>query len=112
MERLIRVRHVDADIIRLGIDAVEVHLVLDIARETPRGIHGQIRIIPADGHTERNSSVCDQRADRAEADDTQRLAHELRAGELGLALLDKRRNVLTLAVETLDPVNAAEHIAR
>ena len=112
MERLIRVWHVDADIVRLGIDAVEVHLVLDIARETPGGVHGQVRVVAADVHAERHGGICDQRADRAEADDAQCLAHELRAGKLGLALLDKRRNVLTLAVKTLDPVNAAEHIAR
>ena len=82
MERLVRIRHVDADIVRLGINAIEVHLVLDIARETPRRIHGQIRVVTADVHAEVHGGVGNERADCAEADDTQRLAHELRAGEL------------------------------
>ena len=112
VERLIRIRHVDADIVRLGIDAVEVHLVLDIARETPRRVHGQVRIVTADVHAEVHGGVRDERADGAEADDTQRLTHELRAGKLCLALFDEGGNVLTPAVEALDPVDAAEHIAR
>ena len=112
MVRRIRIWDIDADIIRFGIDAIEIHLVLDIARQTPCGIHGQIRIIPADGHTERNSSVCDQRADRAEADHPKRLAHKLGASKLRFALFNERGDVLAPAVEPLDPVNAAEHIAR
>ena len=40
VERLIRIRHVDADIVCLGIDTVDVHLMLDIAREAPCGIYG------------------------------------------------------------------------
>ena len=112
MERLVRVRHVDADIIRLGIDAVEVHLVLDIAREPPRRVHGQVRIISADIHAEAHGSVGDERADRAKADDAQRLAHKLGACKLRFALFNERGDVLAPAVESLDPVNAAEHIAR
>lgn len=112
MVRRIRIRDIDADIVRLGIDAVEIHLVLDIARQTPCGIHGQIRIIPADGHTERNSGVCDQRADRAEADHPKRLAHKLGACKLRFALFNERGDVLAPPVEPLDPVDAAEHIAR
>jgi len=112
MVRRIRIRNVDADIVRLGIDAIEIHLVLDIARQTPCGIHGQIRIIPADGHTERNSSVCDQRADRAEADHPECLAHKLGASKLRFALFNERGDVLAPAVESLDPLDAAEHIAR
>ena len=112
MVRRIRIRDIDADIIRFGIDAIEIHLVLDIARQTPCGIHGQIRIIPADGHTERNSGVCDQRADRAEADHPKRLAHKLGACKLRFALFNERGDVLAPPVEPLDPVDAAEHITR
>ena len=112
MERLIRVWHVDADIVRLGIDAVEVHLVLDVTRETPCGVHGQVRVVAADIHAERHGGVCDERTDRAEADDAQRLAHELRAGKLRLALFNERGDILPPPVEPLDPVDAAEHVAR
>ena len=112
MVRRIRIRDIDADIIRLGIDAIEIHLVLDIARQTPCGIHGQIRIIPADGHTERNSGVCDQRADRAETDHPERLAHKLGACKLRFALLNECGDVFAPAVEPLDPVDAAKHVTR
>ena len=65
VERLVRIRHVDADIVRLGIDAVEVHLVLDIARETPCRVHGQVRVVTADIHAEIHGGIGDERTDGA-----------------------------------------------
>ena len=65
VERLIRIRHVDTDIVRLGIDAVEVHLVLDIARETPCRVHGQVRVVTADIHAEVHGGIGDERTDGA-----------------------------------------------
>lgn len=94
MVRRVRIRNVDADIVRFGIDAVEIHLVLDITRQTPRGIHGQIRIVAADIHAERHGGVCDQRADRAEADHPKRLAHKLGACKLRFALFNERGDIL------------------
>ena len=103
---------VDADIIRLDEDLIHVHGVLDAAAEPPRGVHREIGVKADDVHAELDGDVCNERADRAEADDAEGLASELRAGEGGFALFDEGGDLIALVLEALDPVDAAEHVAR
>ena len=77
MERLVRVRHVDADIIRLGIDARRVHLVLT-SREPPRRVHGRrYGSYPQTFMPELTAALAMSAPIAPKADDAQRLAHKL-----------------------------------
>ena len=102
----------DADIIGLDEDLIHVHGVLHAAAEPPGGVDGEIGVEADDVHAELDGDVRNERADRTEADDAEGLARELRAGEGGFALFDEEGDLIALVLEALDPVDAAEHVAR
>ena len=112
MLRLVRIRNVHADVIGLHIDLVEIHRMLHIAGQPPRGVHREIRIIAADVHAELHGDVRNQRADGAETDHAKRLAHQLRACKSGFALLDQLRDLCALPLQAAHPLDAAEHVSR
>mmetsp|Transcript_21575 Transcript_21575/g.73159 ORF Transcript_21575/g.73159 Transcript_21575/m.73159 type:complete len:209 (-) Transcript_21575:460-1086(-) len=102
------VRRVQRDVVGLrrhSVDAQHLHLR---AREAQSTLHRERRVVPDDLHAQRQRRVRHRRADGPEADQAQRLAHELPAAEHGLVLFDAlvRR---AFQVQLLHVVNPFDH---
>ena len=61
---------------------------MDPAREAPRRIDGEVRVIAEHLHAQTRRRVCDEHADRAEANHAQALARDFGADELRLPLFN------------------------
>ena len=79
--------HVDGDVVAAMQDVVEVGDVLDGGGQTPGCLGGNVRIVAEHVHAQVDGGVGHQRADGAQADDAERLAGDLLAGEGLLRLL-------------------------
>ena len=106
-----RERNVDGDVVTVGIDLVKRFGVADGARQVPRGIDRQVRVVPVDLHAEGDGRIGDQHADRAEADDAEFFAEDLRPGEGRLAFFDELGDGVALALQPLRPVRARDDAA-
>ena len=63
--------------------------LLHLRRQAPGGVDGDVRVVAEHVHAELDRGVGHQAADLAEADDAERLAGQLEAGEGLLAVLDR-----------------------
>ena len=79
--------------------------MLDRAVELECAVNRQERVVAPYFHVERNGCVCDLDADRAQTDDAELLARDLRACISRLALLSRRADIRR-ALEALYPVCA------
>ena len=112
VERLRRGVNVHGEIVARAEKGMEIRDVLNLAREVPRGIDGEIRIVPAHLHIELERGVCHAGADRAKTNDAEALAGHLRPGESVLSLLHKRGDLIALRGEGFHPLDRADNVAR
>ena len=100
----------DEDIIGIAVDGAQVLRVAHFAGDAPGRFHGHIRIVTDDVHPQGQRGVGDTGADVPQADDTQGLAHDLRAYIVFLSLLDGLLGILP-AGQGLGPQDALCQIA-
>ena len=103
-------RHMDGDIVAVCENLVQLGDMLDRARQRQRAVNRQERVVAPDLHVETDGRVRNLDADRAEADNAQLLARDLRAC-IGRLALFRRRADVRRAREGLDPVCALYHLA-
>ena len=104
-------RNVNGDVVAVREDLVQIGNVLDRAVELECAVDRQERVVAPDLHVQTDSRVCDLDADRAQTDDAELLARDLRACVGRLALLSRRADVRR-ALEALYPVCALYDLAR
>ena len=100
--------HIVGDLVQL------VHVLhhVDVAVQAQGGVHRQEGVIAIHVHAQVQGHVAHQRADGAQADDTQGLLIELGAHKGGLALLHRGGHVHALGVGLLlYPLGAAHDVA-
>ena len=104
-------RNVNADIIGFVIDLIDIHRMLYAAGKTPRRVNGKIRIIADHVHAELDCDIRNQRADCTESDDTKGLSGKLGSCKRSLPLLDQLGNLVSLRLQALDPLDAAQNVS-
>jgi hypothetical protein len=106
-----RRRHVDGEVVAAPAEVVEAVHAMHLARHVPRVGDREVGVVAVDVHAEGYAGVGDMRADGAQSDDADALAHDLASHEgllRGLRLLVDVVVVGMLAA----PVDAAEDVAR
>ena len=101
----------DHNIVALFEDGVQIVGAAHLAAEAPCGVHGEVGVIAVNGHAERGGGVRDEGANRAEPDDAEGFAAELRTDEGGLPLFDLRGDAAA-AGKGAHPLDAADNVAR
>ena len=104
-------RNVNGDVVAVREDLIQVGNVLDRAVELECAVNRQERVVAPDLHVQTDSRVCDLDADRAQTDDAELLARDLRTCIGRLALLSRRADIRR-ALEALYPVCALYDLAR
>ena len=107
----VKQRNVDRNVITLPVNILHILDMADCPGQIPRGVHGDVGVIPVNFHSKRDRRVCYQLADGAKTDDPQLLSADLTAGKLFFLLF---RQLLDLRIVFFfpDPGNAADDISR
>ena len=102
----------DGEIVAQGQHIVFLVDMDDLARELPGVVDGDVGIVAQNAHLEIGRGVGHQAAHAAQTDHAQRLALQLRADELALALFDQLGDRRALSLERFRPFYAAHDVAR
>ena len=105
-----QVGHMDGDVVAQGEHVVQVHAVVYLAAQVPGGVNGDVGVVAVDLHAQRNGAVGHAGADGTQTDDAQRLALDLVAHELLLALFHALGHG-GIPGKALRPLGGGGHIA-
>ena len=105
-----QVGHMDGDVVAQRQHVVQVHAVVYLTAQVPCGINGDVGVVAVDLHAQLNGAVGHAGADGTQTDDTQRLALDLVAHELLLALFHGLCHG-GVAGQALTPLGGRSHIA-
>ena len=103
--------HIDADIVAVFVQLLQVFGVNNLPGKPPGRIHRQEGIITQNLHIQVYAHIGHQRAHGAQADNAEGFPQEFRSRVPGLVFLHQFRNPLSLSGDALHPRNAAENIA-
>ena len=105
-----QVGHMDGDVVAQGQHVVQVYAVAYLTAQVPGGVNGDVGVVAVDLHAQLNGAVGHAGADGTQTDDTQRLALDLVAHELLLALFHGLCHG-GVAGQALTPLGSNSHIA-
>ena len=107
----LHIGQVEGNVIRAGVQRVQLLHHLDVPVQPKGGVHRQIRVIAVHIHTQGEADVSHQRADGPQPHHAQGFAVELRPHKGGFALLHRGGHVHVPGLGLLlHPGRAADHI--
>ena len=105
-----QVGHMDGEVVAQRQHVVQVHAVVHLAAQIPRGFNGDVGVIAVDLHAQLDGTVGHAGTDGTQTDNAQRLALDLVAHELLFALFHGLCHG-RVAGQVLAPLGGSGHIA-
>ena len=105
-----QVGHMDGDVVAQGQHVVQVHTVVYLAAQVPGCLNGDVGVVAVHFHAQLDGAVGHAGADGTQTDDAQRLALDLVAHELLLALFHGLGHG-RVSGKALAPLGGVGHIA-